>query len=267
MTVRSLSTQRRPFNFTKHNPKQANPSQHNGTQPKRRPQFQAICTDCGNPTTVPFRQTSSRRMAYCPPCFKSHRNSRTPAPSTPPVNKTFTAKAPRTDDAAAHADVFPGMELKPATRAAIAKMNISKPTPIQEKTIPHLMEGRDLIGQARTGSGKTLAFAVPLTEQCDPSVRRVQALVLTPTRELAIQVAGVTDALASPQRLRLTMLYGGPFAEARLHCIKEWELRSSLGLRAVRWTIFGRALWTCGRCDSWCWMRRTRCWIGVLPTT
>ena len=66
-----------------------------------------------------------------------------------------------------------------------------------------------MIGQARTGSGKTLAFAVPLTEQCDPSVRRVQALVLTPTRELAIQVAGVTDALASRQGLRLTMLYGG----------------------------------------------------------
>ena len=148
-------------------------------------------------------------MAYCPPCFKSHRNSRTPAPSTPPVNKTFTAKAPRTDDAAAHADVFPSMELKPATRAAIAKMNISNPTPIQEKSIPQLMAGRDLIGQARTGSGKTLAFAVPLTEQCDPSVRRVQALVLTPTRELAIQVAGVTNALASPQRLRVTMLYGG----------------------------------------------------------
>ncbi len=105
--------------------------------------------------------------------------------------------------------MFPGMALKPATRAAIARMNIFEPTPIQEKSIPHLLAGRDLIGQARTGSGKTLAFAVPLTEQCDPSVRRVQALVLTPTRELAIQVAGVTDALASAHRLRVTSLYGG----------------------------------------------------------
>ena len=88
-------------------------------------------------------------------------------------------------------------------------MNISEPTPIQEKSIPELLAGRDLIGQARTGSGKTLAFAVPMTEQCDPATRKIQALVLTPTRELAIQVAGVTEALASTQGLRVTLLYGG----------------------------------------------------------
>ena len=105
--------------------------------------------------------------------------------------------------------VFPGMALKPATRRAIARMDISEPTPIQEKSIPHLLEGRDLIGQARTGSGKTLAFAVPMVERCDPSVRRTQALVLVPTRELAIQVAEVTKALASSHRLRVTLLYGG----------------------------------------------------------
>ena len=104
---------------------------------------------------------------------------------------------------------FSEMPLKPATKAAIAKMGISEPTPIQDKAIPHLMAGRDLIGQARTGSGKTLAFAAPLAERCDPSVRRVQALVLVPTRELAIQVAGVVEALAAAHRLRVTLLYGG----------------------------------------------------------
>ena len=88
-------------------------------------------------------------------------------------------------------------------------MDISEPTPIQEKIIPLLQEGRDVIGQARTGSGKTLAFAVPLAEQCEPSDRSVQALVLVPTRELAIQVAGVTQAMASPRSLRCTLLYGG----------------------------------------------------------
>ena len=66
-----------------------------------------------------------------------------------------------------------------------------------------------MVGQARTGSGKTLAFAVPLVERCDPSVRQVQALVLVPTRELAIQVAGVVQALASSQQLRVALLYGG----------------------------------------------------------
>ncbi|MCY4578208.1 MAG: DEAD/DEAH box helicase, partial [Chloroflexi bacterium] len=83
------------------------------------------------------------------------------------------------------------MALRAATRRALSLMDISEPTPIQTESIPPLLDGRDLIGQARTGSGKTLAFAVPLTEQCDPSVRRVQALVLVPTRELAIQVADV----------------------------------------------------------------------------
>ncbi|MCY4623896.1 MAG: DEAD/DEAH box helicase [Chloroflexi bacterium] len=101
------------------------------------------------------------------------------------------------------------MPLKPATKATIARMGITEPTPIQDKAIPHLMAGRDLIGQARTGSGKTLAFAAPLVERCDPPVRRVQALVLVPTRELAIQVAGVVEALASAHNLRTTLLYGG----------------------------------------------------------
>ena len=99
--------------------------------------------------------------------------------------------------------------MKAATRAAIARMNIADPTPIQEQSIPFLLDGRDLIGQARTGSGKTLAYAVPMVERCDPSERRVQALVLVPTRELAIQVAGVVEALVARQRLRVTLLYGG----------------------------------------------------------
>src|SRR5688572_18158986 len=88
-------------------------------------------------------------------------------------------------------------------------MGISTPTPIQAQAIPVLLEGRDVIGQARTGSGKTLAFALPIVERCDPTVRGVQALVLVPTRELAIQVGEVLGRLATARRLRLTLLYGG----------------------------------------------------------
>ncbi|MDO8750661.1 MAG: DEAD/DEAH box helicase, partial [Dehalococcoidia bacterium] len=80
---------------------------------------------------------------------------------------------------------------------------------IQTKAIPILLEGRDVIGQARTGSGKTLAFALPIVERCDPKVRGVQAMVLVPTRELAIQVGGVLGALANALHLRSTLLYGG----------------------------------------------------------
>ncbi len=88
-------------------------------------------------------------------------------------------------------------------------MGISVPTPIQTQAIPALLEGRDIIGQARTGSGKTLAFALPVIDRCDPAVRDVQALVLVPTRELAIQVAGVFSQLTEGRRLRLSLLYGG----------------------------------------------------------
>ncbi len=112
------------------------------------------------------------------------------------------------------------MALRAAIRAALFRMNISEPMPIQEKSIPPLLAGRDVVGQARTGSGKTLAFAVPLAEQCDPSVRQVQALVLVPTRELAIQVAGVTEAMASPQRLRCTLLYGGRSLQPEYKALK-----------------------------------------------
>ncbi|MEA2638655.1 MAG: ATP-dependent helicase DeaD [Chloroflexota bacterium] len=88
-------------------------------------------------------------------------------------------------------------------------MGISVPTPIQAQAIPIMLAGHDVIGQARTGSGKTLAFGVPLVERCDPTVRGVQALVLVPTRELAIQVGDVLGQLARARRLRLILLYGG----------------------------------------------------------
>ena len=192
MPVESLRTGHRPSNRPHHT---------------RTQRHKAVCAACGRSTTVPFRPTS-RRPVYCAPCYKSRNNGLSFTADTP-VSKSFTAKVTRVDSAPAEADVFPEIVLKATTKAAIARMNISDPTPIQEKTIPHLLAGRDLIGQARTGSGKTLAFAVPLAEQCNPSVRRVQALVLAPTRELAIQVAGVTDALASSQRLRIALLYGG----------------------------------------------------------
>ena len=107
------------------------------------------------------------------------------------------------------AGTFSDFRLNPATRAAVAGMGITTPTPIQAQAIPILLEGRDVIGQARTGSGKTLAFALPIVERCDPKVRGVQAMVLVPTRELAIQVGGVLGTLATACHLHSTLLYGG----------------------------------------------------------
>jgi len=88
-------------------------------------------------------------------------------------------------------------------------MSISIPTPIQVQAIPALLQGRDLVGQARTGSGKTLAFALPIVERCDVSASGVQALVLVPTRELAIQVASVIRQIGIASRVQVTLLHGG----------------------------------------------------------
>jgi ATP-dependent RNA helicase DeaD len=91
----------------------------------------------------------------------------------------------------------------------LARMGIQSPTPIQAATIPPLLEGKDVIAQACTGSGKTLAFGLPLVEFVDPGKLCVQALVLVPTRELAIQVAEVLDGLGRADGLRTTVLVGG----------------------------------------------------------
>ncbi|MDE2989247.1 MAG: DEAD/DEAH box helicase [Chloroflexota bacterium] len=157
--------------------------------------------------------------------------------------------------AAGKAAVFSEMELSRATRTALAAMEISEPTPIQQETIPLLLAGRDVIGQARTGSGKTLAFATPMVERCDPRVHEVQALVLTPTRELAIQVGQVTDAVAKSQGLHTTLLYGGRSARPEQSALRRGaqivigtpgrtldHLRQgTLDLRSVRFLVLDEA--------------------------
>jgi ATP-dependent RNA helicase DeaD len=91
-------------------------------------------------------------------------------------------------------------------------MGIDTPTSIQERSIPVLLAGRDVIGQAQTGSGKTLAFGLPLMERCDAQQRHVQALVLTPTRELAKQVGEVLSDLGKGAGISVALIYGGrPF--------------------------------------------------------
>jgi ATP-dependent RNA helicase DeaD len=88
-------------------------------------------------------------------------------------------------------------------------MNITEPTPIQAAAMPPLLAGKDVIGQARTGSGKTLAFGIPALERLDPHSRAVQVLILTPTRELAVQVAGVLEQVAARRPIGIAQVFGG----------------------------------------------------------
>src|SRR5919112_4808816 len=83
---------------------------------------------------------------------------------------------------------FADLGLSESTLQALQDVGYENPSPIQEQAIPFLLNGEDIIGQAQTGSGKTAAFGLPLIEHVDPSEHDVQGLVLTPTRELCIQV-------------------------------------------------------------------------------
>lgn len=104
---------------------------------------------------------------------------------------------------------FNDFSLQPATRAVLAHMNITEPTPIQAEAIPALLAGHDLVGQSATGSGKTLAYSIPVVERLTKDKRVVQALVLVPTRELAVQVNAVLSKLAASRRLTTALLVGG----------------------------------------------------------
>ncbi|CAN5536547.1 hypothetical protein BH23CHL4_BH23CHL4_21120 [soil metagenome] len=104
---------------------------------------------------------------------------------------------------------FAGYRLSVETVQALTRMGIETPTPIQAEALPLLLDGIDVIGQARTGSGKTLAFGIPALENVDVHQRGVQVLVLTPTRELAVQVAGVLEELGKGRGIKVGLLFGG----------------------------------------------------------
>lgn len=100
---------------------------------------------------------------------------------------------------------------------SLHKKGFEEPTPIQAKTIPFLLENKkDLIGKAQTGTGKTAAFGIPIIENIVPDSKRVQAIILAPTRELAIQVAEELSSFAEEQKTRIIAVYGGQPIERQI---------------------------------------------------
>ncbi len=97
---------------------------------------------------------------------------------------------------------FSEFGLEPKVLRAITEMGFEESTPIQDKAIPVAMEGRDLIGQAQTGTGKTAAFGIPLINKIDIKEERIVALIMCPTRELAIQVAEEIEKLGRFKGIR-----------------------------------------------------------------
>jgi len=103
---------------------------------------------------------------------------------------------------------------------ALESMGYASPTPIQEAVIPPVRAGQDVVGQAQTGTGKTAAFGIPLVEILNPDVREVQALVLVPTRELAVQVRGELARMGRFRGLRSVAIYGGQAISRQLEALQ-----------------------------------------------
>jgi ATP-dependent RNA helicase DeaD len=104
---------------------------------------------------------------------------------------------------------FKDLGLSESTLEALAHLGYERPTPIQEQAVPPLLEGKDVIGQAQTGTGKTAAFGLPMVEYIDPNHAAVQALVLTPTRELCIQVTQALRAYGERKGIEVVAVFGG----------------------------------------------------------
>jgi ATP-dependent RNA helicase DeaD len=104
---------------------------------------------------------------------------------------------------------FGELAIHPDIARAIADLGFIAPTPVQERAIPVLQQGRDLFAQAQTGTGKTAAFAIPIVERVDSSEKRPQALVIVPTRELALQVTREFGAIGKHRHTHEVAIYGG----------------------------------------------------------
>lgn len=102
----------------------------------------------------------------------------------------------------------------------LERNGITVPTPIQEQAIPQLLDGKDIIGQAHTGTGKTFAFMLPIVENIDITKPYIQALIITPTRELAIQISNEAKKLAQAKDISILAAYGGQDVERQLRQLK-----------------------------------------------
>lgn len=116
---------------------------------------------------------------------------------------------------------FEDLELYPQILRAVTEMGFEEATPIQAKSIPVVLSGRDVIGQAQTGTGKTASFGIPLLQKVEPHFKKTQAIVLCPTRELAIQVSNEIRNLAKYMHgIKILPVYGGQEISKQIRSLK-----------------------------------------------
>lgn len=115
---------------------------------------------------------------------------------------------------------FKNLGLSEARVSQLEKLGFTAPTAIQTQAIPELLAGRDVVGQAQTGTGKTAAFSLPILERIDFNKPAVQALILTPTRELALQVSNAIRDFSGDRRLGILAVYGGSAIDRQIRSLQ-----------------------------------------------
>jgi len=150
---------------------------------------------------------------------------------------------------------FQSLGLSEAGVHQLETLGFTEPTAIQVQAIPQLLAGRDVVGQSQTGTGKTAAFSLPMLERLDLETRGVQALILTPTRELASQVADAIGTFSSNRRLNILTVCGGQSMERQIRELRRGAQvvvgtpgrvidlldRGDLKLDQVRWVVLDEA--------------------------
>ena len=162
--------------------------------------------------------------AAAPPKPAAPKAALPPKKSAAPKTKAASLPPPDAEPVTPLA-TFSDLELSEPVARAVSDLGFEAPTPIQARSIPLLLAGRDLIGQAQTGTGKTAAFALPLIQQIvaagGAKEPQTQALILEPTRELAIQVAGGIHDLAKHTGMRVVPVYGGQPLDRQFRALRD----------------------------------------------
>ncbi|MCL4442234.1 MAG: DEAD/DEAH box helicase [Firmicutes bacterium] len=116
--------------------------------------------------------------------------------------------------------LFGELEISKRIVDGLIEMGFEEPTPIQQLAVPQVLAGHDIIGQAQTGTGKTAAFSIPLIERLDFRIKEIQAVIVTPTRELAIQVAEEISKIGRFSRIKVLPIYGGQSIERQIRSLR-----------------------------------------------
>lgn len=115
---------------------------------------------------------------------------------------------------------FKDLGINTGIEKVLAEGGITSPTPIQERSISEILSGRDLVAQAQTGTGKTLAFLLPMIQKMNLDKKDIQGLIITPTRELALQITNEAKKLAKARDIKILAVYGGQDVEAQIKKLK-----------------------------------------------